>query len=593
MQIIKTLSIFNIESLYKYKAMTQAQESDKLQGIGVVLVSEQLIEKSLAIEYQKNAAKESISLIDYLVKENVLSALKIAHIVAKNFGLPLLDLSTIDRDAIPGNLISDKLIRKHHVLPLFNKGNHLYLATEDPSKQSSLKEIQFHTGLHSTPIIVEADKLNEIIDKYIKEQESESLNEYVGDGSDLDHLEISSDEDEKDSDAIEATSEDAPVVKFINKILVDAIKNSVSDIHFEPYERNYRIRYRQDGILTEVASPPVNLANRIASRIKVMSSLDISERRVPQDGRFKMKLSKGRSIDFRVSTCPTVGGEKVVMRILDPGSVTIGIEGLGFNKVQQTHFLKAIEKPQGMILVTGPTGSGKTVTLYTALSILNTIDRNISTAEDPVEIKVAGINQVNINTKAGLHFSDALRSFLRQDPDIIMVGEIRDLETAEIAIKAAQTGHLVLSTLHTNGAAETLTRMVNMGVPSFNIASSVSLIIAQRLGRRLCDHCKTVRDDITKEGMLELGFSEEDAQKETYKAVGCNHCTNGYRGRVGFFEVMPMSKEIGRLIMSGGNSLDILKQGESEGMLTIYKSGLMKILEGITTIEEVNRVSVD
>jgi type IV pilus assembly protein PilB len=571
----------------------QITQRNKLQGIGQMLVAENLIEKEAALEYFDKAVENGVSFVDYLVSEQIITSLNIAHIVAKNFGVPLLDLDCIDIESIPFNLINEKLIKRYHILPLFNKGNHLYLATEDPSKQSALKEIQFHTGLHSNPIVVEADKLNSFIERVIKEKESEGLNEYVDDAGDLDSLEISSEEDEDQDIDKEAASEDAPVVRFVNKILVDAIKNGVSDIHFEPYERSYRIRYRQDGLLNEVASPPVNLANRIASRIKVMSNLDISERRVPQDGRFKMKISKTRSIDFRVSTCPTVGGEKVVMRILDPGSVKIGIEALGFNKTQEENFLKNIQRPQGMILVTGPTGSGKTVTLYTALSILNTTERNISTAEDPVEIKVNGINQVNINTKAGLHFSDALRSFLRQDPDIIMVGEIRDLETAEIAIKAAQTGHLVLSTLHTNSAAETLTRLVNMGVPSFNIASSVSLIIAQRLARRLCEQCKEVRDDITREGMLDIGFDEEDADKEIYKAVGCAHCTNGYRGRLGLFEVMPMSKEIGKLIMTGGNSLDILKQGEAEGMLTIFRAGLKKIIEGITTIEEVNRVTID
>ena len=384
------------------------------------------------------------------------------------------------------------------------------------------------------------------------------------------------------------------MVKFVNRILVDAIKKGVSDIHFEPYEREYRIRYRQDGLLNEVASPPVNLAGRISARLKVMSSLDISERRTPQDGRFKMKLSRTRSIDFRVSTCPTVAGEKIVMRILDPGIAKLGIEALGFSPAQKTHFLRAIGRPQGMILVTGPTGSGKTVTLYTALNILNTIEKNICTAEDPVEIKVPGINQVNINLKAGLTFSGTLRSFLRQDPDIIMVGEIRDLETAEIAVKAAQTGHLVLSTLHTNSAAETLTRLVNMGIPSFNIASSVSLIIAQRLVRRLCDQCKSVRDDVTVQSLIELGFPEDSAKTmKTYKANGCNQCSNGYRGRIGLFEVLPMSKEIGQMIMSGGTSLDILKQAQINGMLTVYQAGLEKIKEGITTIEEVNLVTVD
>ncbi len=574
--------------------MAISANGKRLQGISQLLVQENLLEEEKALECQQKAADEKVSFIDFLVREQLLSAEQIAVSVANNFGVPLLDLNAIEPENLPENLVSEKLIRRHHVLPLYNRGNYLYLATEDPSRLLSLKEIQFHTGLHTSPIVVESDKLSRLIEKLLVEKESQGLSDYVDESSDFDGLEISSEEDEEhEMEEAASATEDAPVVKFVNKILIDAIKSSVSDIHFEPFERSYRIRYRQDGMLQEVASPPVSLSSRITARIKVMSNLDISERRIPQDGRFKMKLSKTRSIDFRVSTCPTVGGEKVVMRILDPGSVKLGIEALGFNEIQKQHFSKAIDKPQGMILVTGPTGSGKTVTLYTALNILNTDEKNISTAEDPVEIKVSGINQVNINPKAGLHFSDVLRSFLRQDPDIIMVGEIRDLETAEIAIKAAQTGHLVLSTLHTNSAAETLTRLVNMGVPSFNIASSVSLIIAQRLARKLCENCKTIRDDVTEKGLIELGFTPDQAQQPVYKAVGCPQCSDGYRGRIGLFEVMPMSKEIGKLIMSGGNSLDILKQAQADGMLTIYQSGLTKILEGTTTIEEVNRVTVD
>lgn len=480
------------------------------------------------------------------------------------------------------------------MVPLFSRGTNLYLATDDPSKQASLKEIQFHTGLNTHAIVVETDKLSYFIDNLLTAKESQGLSGYVEDSGDLEGLEISAEDEEQEVDTATSVTDDAPIVKFVNKILLDAIKQGASDIHFEPYEREYRIRYRQDGILHEVATPPPSLASRITARIKVMSNLDISERRIPQDGGFKMKISKSRAIDFRVSTCPTSAGEKVVMRVLDPGAAKLGIEALGFNSVQKSNFLKAIERPQGMILVTGPTGSGKTVTLYTALNILNTIEVNISTAEDPVEIKVPGINQVNINPKAGLTFSGALRSFLRQDPDIIMVGEIRDLETADIAVKAAQTGHLVLSTLHTNSAAETLNRLVNMGIPTFNIASSVTLIIAQRLARKLCNQCKAVRDDFTSQGLIELGFKENDLiNLKLYKAVGCDQCKGGYRGRVGLFEVLPMTKELGQLIMSGGNSLDILKLAQSEGMLTIFQSGIEKVKEGITTIEEVNRVTVD
>ncbi|KTD61807.1 type IV-A pilus assembly ATPase PilB [Legionella spiritensis] len=574
--------------------MATAAEEQRLQGIAQLMVHENLLDKEMAMEYQNQAQANKQSLLQYLVANEVLSAEKIALSVANNFGVPLIDLDCIEPDTLPTTLVNEKLIRRHAIIPLFTRGNHLYLATDDPSKQASLKEIQFHTGLHSNAIVVETNKLSKLIDKLLNEKESQGLTDYVDDSSDLEGLEISAEDEEQDMDASSSANDDAPVVKFVNKILVEAIKNGVSDIHFEPYEKEYRIRYRQDGILTEVATPPVSLSSRITSRIKIMSNLDISERRIPQDGRFKMKLSRTRAIDFRVSTCPTVGGEKVVMRILDPGSTKLGIEALGFNPDQRKHFLHAIEKPQGMILVTGPTGSGKTVTLYTALNILNTKEANISTAEDPVEIKVPGINQVNINPKAGLTFSGALRSFLRQDPDIIMVGEIRDLETAEIAVKAAQTGHLVLSTLHTNSAAETLTRLLNMGVPSFNIASSVTLLIAQRLARRLCESCKAPRDDFTIESLMELGYSNEEAKSlKPYKAVGCSQCTNGYRGRIGLFEVLPMSKAIGELIMKGGNSLDILKQAQSEGMLTIHESGLKKIQEGMTTIEEVNRVTVD
>lgn len=574
--------------------MALATDEHRLQGIGQLLVLEKLLDKAKAVEYYKLAAEEKISLLQYLVKKNILTAEQIALTAAQSFGVPIMDINCIEIDSIPINLVNEKLIRRHAMIPLFSRGNNLYLATDDPSKQASLKEIQFHTGLNTNAIVVETDKLGLVIEKLLSAKENQGLADFGDDNNDLEGLEISADDEDHDAETATSVTDDAPIVKFVNKILLEAIKQGTSDIHFEPYEKDYRIRYRQDGILHEVASPPPSLASRITARIKVMSNLDISERRIPQDGGFKMKISKTRSIDFRVSTCPTAGGEKVVMRVLDPGSAKLGIEALGFSPVQKAHFVKAIERPQGMILVTGPTGSGKTVSLYTALNILNTSEVNISTAEDPVEIKVPGINQVNINPKAGLTFSGALRSFLRQDPDIIMVGEIRDFETAEIAVKAAQTGHLVLSTLHTNSAAETLNRLVNMGIPTFNIASSVTIIIAQRLARKLCDNCKTLRDDFTTPGLIELGFKESDLTEiKLFKAVGCNQCTNGYRGRVGLFEVLPMTKALGQLIMSGANSLDILKVAQSEGMLTIFESGLEKVKQGITTIEEVNRVTVE
>lgn len=569
-------------------------EEDRLQGISQLLVQENLLDKEKAIKYQKVASTNKLTILQYLVVNQLMPAKTIALAVAKNFGVPLIDLESIDPDIIPTSLISDKLLKRHNLVPIYNRGTQLFIGTDDPTKQSSFKEIQFHTGLTVTPLVVETDKLYSFIDKLLHQKENQGLSDYFEESMDMDELEFSADDEEKESDITAVTNDDAPVVKFVNRILVDAIKKGASDIHFEPYEQEYRIRYRQDGLLYEVAKPPVNLATRIAARLKIMSSLDISERRIPQDGRFKMRLSRTRAIDFRVSSCPTTAGEKIVMRILDPGATKLGIEALGFSTIQKEHFLRAINRPQGMILVTGPTGSGKTVTLYTALNILNTIEKNISTAEDPVEIKVPGINQVNINPKAGLTFSGTLRSFLRQDPDIIMVGEIRDLETAEIAVKAAQTGHLVLSTLHTNSAAETLTRLINMGVPSFNIASSVSIIIAQRLVRRLCEACKAIRDDMPPQSLIELGFNEKDAKSiKPFKAIGCNQCASGYRGRIGLFEVLPMSKKIGEMIMSGCTSLDILKQAQQEGMLTIYQTGLEKIKEGITTIEEVNRVTVE
>lgn len=573
--------------------MATAISEHKIQGIGQLLVLEKLLDKEKAIELYKIAAVEKISLVQYLVKNNILSAERIALTAMQSFGIPLLDLDSIEVETIPANLVNEKLIRRHHMLPLFSHGNNLYLATDDPSKQASLKEIQFHTGLNTHAIVVETDKLTLLIEHILNAKESQGLSDYMGEGSDFEGLEISSDEDEHDSEPASSVTEDAPIVKFVNKILLEAIKKGASDIHFEPYEREYRIRYRQDGILHAVATPPVILSARITARIKVMSNLDISERRIPQDGGFKMKISRTRSIDFRVSTCPTTSGEKVVMRLLDPAAAKLGVEALGFSLTQQNLFLKAIERPQGMILVTGPTGSGKTVTLYTALNILNTPEVNISTAEDPVEIKVPGINQVNINPKAGLTFSGALRSFLRQDPDIIMVGEIRDTETAEIAVKAAQTGHLVLSTLHTNSAAETLNRLVNMGIPTFNVASSVTIIIAQRLARKLCEHCKLLRDDLTPQGLIDLGFTNEELELKLYKAAGCNNCTNGYRGRIGLYEVLPMTKTLGQMILDGANSLELLKTAQAEGMISIYQSGLEKVKKGITTIEEVNRVTVD
>jgi type IV pilus assembly protein PilB len=568
-------------------------KEEKLQGISQSLVMSKTLTKEEALKHVSEAKSKQLTFAQYLIENKIVSAIEIAMLVSRDFGVPVVNIDLIERDPVTEKLISEKLVKRHNVVPLFKRGDSLFVALEDPSTQTSLKEIQFHTGLNTYGIVVESDKLHRHIDSLLNDKENAALGDYLEDSNELDGLEISSDDDELEEDSGQS-SDDAPIVRFVHKILLDAVKQGSSDLHFEPYEKRYRIRFRTDGILLEVASPPINLSTRITARIKVMSNLDISERRIPQDGRFKLKISRNRSIDFRVSTCPTVAGEKVVMRILDPSSTKLGVDALGFNPVQRDNFMKAVFQPQGMVLVTGPTGSGKTVTLYTALNLLNNEERNISTAEDPVELKVTGINQVNMHPKAGLTFAETLRSFLRQDPDIIMVGEIRDLETASIAIKAAQTGHMVLSTLHTNSAAETLTRLVNMGVPPFNIAGSVSLIIAQRLGRRLCEKCKQPRDDIPQQTLIDMGFVEADlAEMNLHKAVGCAMCNNGYKGRIGLFEVMPISKKIGQVIMENGNSLEIENVAKSEGMTTIRDAGLRMIKEGISSIEEINRVTKD
>ena len=563
----------------------------RLSGLAKRLVQDGLLSETDAHAAFEQALKSKVAFVTHLVKNGIVADRDIAISASEEFGVPLLDLDAIDISSLPMDLVSDKLLLRHRALPLFRRANRLYVGVTDPTNLQALDEIKFHTGINTEAVLVEERKLERVLDKAMEAQEASTLGD-LGD-ADLEALDISSGDEVPGDDVKESEADDAPIVRFVNKVMLDAINKGASDIHFEPYEKSCRVRFRQDGILGEVASPPVTLAPRIAARLKIMSRLDISERRVPQDGRIKMTISKNRSIDFRVSTCPTLFGEKVVVRILDPASARIGVDGLGFEAAQKDVFLAKIHKPQGMVLVTGPTGSGKTVTLYTALNILNTIERNISTVEDPVEINLPGINQVNINLKAGLTFASALRSFLRQDPDIIMVGEIRDLETAEIGIKAAQTGHMVLSTLHTNSAPETLTRLVNMGVAPFNIASSVSLIIAQRLARRLCNHCKRV-EKIPKESLLKEGFQEQEiAGLTVYGPVGCEHCTGGYKGRVGLYEVMPVSEDIGRLIMAGGNSIQIADQAKSEGVADLRRSGLNKVTAGLTSLEEVNRVTKD
>ncbi len=558
-------------------------------GLSGLFLKKGLLTEELLANAISKSRKDKLPLVNTLVSEKLISAREIAELCYEEYGTPLLDLSGYDIQNIPEDILNKKLINKHNCLPLFKRGNRLYIAISDPSNITALEDFQFSLGLHAEAILVEDDKLQAVLEK-LAEDDISGLDLAGVDEEALANMEVA-DTDRHDEPAGES-SDDAPIVIYINKILTDAIRKGASDLHFEPYEKRYRIRFRIDGILHEVSEPPVNLSNRISARLKVMSKLDIAERRVPQDGRIKMKLSRTKSIDFRVSTLPTIWGEKIVMRILDSSSAQLGIEKLGYDDDQRILYEEMLAKPQGMILVTGPTGSGKTVSLYTGLNILNTEERNISTAEDPVEINLEGVNQVHINLKAGLTFASALRSFLRQDPDVVMVGEIRDLETAEIAIKAAQTGHLVLSTLHTNSAAETLTRLINMGVPGYNIASSVNLIIAQRLARRLCPECKAP-EDVPTEELQRLGFSEDSISEgfTVFKPVGCEHCSGGYKGRVGIYEVMRMTDEIARTIMEGGNSLQIAKQAKTSGMRDLRLSGLLKVSLGITSIAEVNRVT--
>jgi type IV pilus assembly protein PilB len=568
----------------------QAASNSNLSGLALRLVRDNLLSSTDAERIQSQALSSKTSFVTQLVESKKLDSATIARVASEAFGIPLFQINSLDLEAAPIKSVDEKIIKRHRVLPLFKRGTRLYVAVADPTNVAALDEIKFNTGLGTEAILVEEEKLSAAIEKCLEAQDTTLMDMSNADES-LDNLEILAGEDDQNAGGAGATGEEgvneAPIVKFVNKILMDAIHKGASDIHIEPYEKIYRVRYRQDGILQEVAHPPLQIANRISARVKILSKLDIAERRVPQDGRIKMRISKNRAIDFRVSTLPTLWGEKIVMRILDPTSATLGVEKLGFEDDQKAAFLEAIARPYGMLLVTGPTGSGKTVTLYTGLNIVNTPDTNISTAEDPVEINVAGINQVNINDKAGLTFSSALRAFLRQDPDIIMVGEIRDLETAEISIKAAQTGHLVLSTLHTNDAPGTLTRLANMGVPPFNIASAVILIVAQRLARRLCSACKQPIE-IPREALLKAGFKEADIGHFTpYGPVGCDQCNEGYRGRVGIYQVLPISEAMQQIIMRGGTQLDLEKQAQKEGVSDLRNSGLKKVKDGVTSLAEV------
>jgi type IV pilus assembly protein PilB len=540
------------------------------------------------------AAKEHGSnLVPYLVTKGLADAREIAIAASQEFGVPLMDLDALQPDLDTIRLVSDKLLQKHRVLPLIKRGKRLFVAVSDPTNLHALDEIKFQTGLAVEAVVVEDDKLERIAGKAIEQVDTQMPN-LADDDLDLENLDVTGGDDDLGEAVGREEVEDAPIVRFVNKVLLDAIKKGASDIHFEPYEKTYRIRLRLDGYLKELANPPVQLGVKLAARIKVMSRLDIAERRVPQDGRIKMRISKTRAIDFRVSTCPTLFGEKIVARILDPSSAMLGIDALGYEPAQRQLYLEALARPHGMILVTGPTGSGKTVSLYTGLNILNKEDTNISTAEDPAEINLVGVNQVNVNAKVGLTFAGALRAFLRQDPDVIMVGEIRDLETAEIAIKAAQTGHLVLSTLHTNDAPKTLTRLVDMGVKPYAIATSVSLIIAQRLARKLCVNCKTPVE-LPPEAALKEGFTEEDVGSKLmiYRAVGCSQCTDGYKGRSGIYQVMPVSEEMGRIILRDGNAVDIADQAGKEGIWDLRKSGLKKVKDGVTSLDEINQCTVE
>ena len=564
----------------------------KLRGLPRRLVKDGILDEP-ALHAASNEAKEAkVSLVSWLVDKELAGAADVGLAACHEFGVPIMDLDALEQNLDVVQIVDKNLLEKHQILPLHRRGRKLFVGVSDPTNLQAIDEIKFQTGLAVEAIVVEFDKLKEQLTK-VMEAVDTSFGDYDDDDFDLEKVDVTGGDEDNAEDISRAEVDDAPVVRFVNKVLLDAIKKGASDIHFEPYEKTYRVRTRMDGVLKELARPPVALAGKVTARIKVMARLDIAERRVPQDGRIKMKLSQNRAIDFRVNTCPTLYGEKVVMRILDPSSAKLGIDALGYEEEQKDFYMNALSKPYGMILVTGPTGSGKTVSLYTGLNILNTEDRNISTAEDPAEINLPGINQVNVNPKVGLTFASALKAFLRQDPDVIMVGEIRDLETAEIAIKAAQTGHLVLSTLHTNDAPKTLTRMVDMGVKPYAIASTVSLIIAQRLARRLCNNCKQPKD-VPAEALIKEGFKEEELDGlRVFAPVGCNQCTDGYKGRVGIFQVMPVSEETGRIIMEGGNAIQLADQADKEGILDLRACGLQKVRDGVTSLEEVNRVTVD
>jgi len=559
-----------------------------LSGLPLRLVGSGVFFEDEVLQLLKSVEGKRKSFFSAAIEKKPSKNTDICFNAAEEYGLPLIDVRALDPEDLEMGLLSEKIIRKHQVLPIQKRGNKLYVVVSDPTNLAVLDEIRFSTGTAVEAIVGEPAKLEKLIDVTLDKADT-SLAELAG--QDLDEIDIGDTEEEGGAAAADEAQADAPVVRFVNKVILDAVNIGASDIHIEPYEKIFRIRYRVDGVLNVISTPPPAMARRLAARIKILSRLDIAERRVPQDGRMQMRLSKNRSIDFRVSTCPTMYGEKVVIRVLDPSATTVGVENLGFEPEQKEIYMDAIGRPDGMVLVTGPTGSGKTVTLYTALRMLNSDEKNVSTVEDPVEINLSGVNQVQINEKAGLLFSTALRSFLRQDPDIIMVGEIRELETAEIAIKAAQTGHLVLSTLHTNDAPSTLTRLVNMGVPAFNIASSVHLIIAQRLARRLCTVCKA-KKEYPENVLTTAGFKPDELESlEIYEPKGCDNCTNGYKGRVGIFQLLPLSDTMAELIMKGGTEADINRLAEEEGHTNLRQAGLVKMRQGLTSLEEIERVT--
>ena len=569
---------------------TELKITSNLSGLARRLVEENVLDELSAVHACTQSSKKNKTLLAWLIKNNSADPTALAAAAAEEFGIPLIDIRAFDLSQAPLSLVSEALIEKHEALPLHLRGNQLFIGLKDPTDHEVIDEIAFSSGFHVEPILVAASQLAPAIERAM-ESTSPAFDEF-DDEDGLEDLGYQLETEGEEDPSADPAVDDTPVVRFINKVLLDAIRKGASDIHFEPYEARYRIRYRLDGVLKNVAGPPIQMSRRISSRLKVMGGLDIAEKRVPQDGRIKMRLSRSKSIDFRASTCPTLFGEKVVLRILDSSITKMGIEQLGFESQQRHRFNEMVNKPYGMLLVTGPTGSGKTVTLYTALNMLNDEGRNISTVEDPVEIRMGGINQVQQNVKQGMTFARALRAFLRQDPDVIMVGEIRDLETAEIAIKAAQTGHLVLSTLHTNDAPQSITRLMNMGVPTYNITSAVNLVLAQRLIRKL--HICKQKHELPREALLQAGFAREDLDDlKIYKPIGCPECNEGYRGRTGIFEVMPISDDISRIILEEGNALRITEQARKEGILDLRQSALKKVAAGETDLIEINRVTKD